>query len=441
MIGRYAKGTLGIILIFALVVIFLLYIEYTLTIIKHLTTTSHKSIVHLSGSIFLRICIFYFTFESIRMTIKTLSGAFFYSDIPNSEEPYEPLVNVIIPAWNEEVGVEKTVRSVLNNDYENIKIIIVNDGSTDNTRVVAERLVSEFSDKVTLKNQRNGGKGTALNTGIKSGTGDIIVNIDADSYIHSDAVSNLVKHFKDSDVQAVVGTVVIGNRKSWIGKMQFFEYLFGFHLRRTQSVFNSIFILSGAMCAYRRTAYEQVEGFRDYSRTEDMDFTLQLRQKNFKIVYAHDATCVTEGASDFRGLINQRTRWQYGALSCFIHHKNLFLNSKKTVALSFSELPFAVLGYANIIFYPLIMLIAIGVPLYTQEYIWILLMFLAIPLNFLVVLITCRSLRKYWIYLILLSILMNMVMVVEFIAILKAIQKQVAGAGLQWTNWDRVGAS
>ncbi len=233
----------------------------------------------------LRVAIVFFTFEATRMFVHVVVGASFYRPAEQLQGGrYRPLASVVVPAWNEEVGIARTLDSILLSDYPNYEIVGGNDGATDRTAEVAQRYVDAWPGRIFLVNQPNGGKGSALNTGVAHSFGDIIINVDADSTIDSDAITNLVKPFSSRRVDAVVGRVVVGNRSHFIGRSQAFEYTFGFHLRRAQSVFNTVFILSGAMCAYRRTAYNRTEGFRDASKTEDMDFSMQLRDAGCRLV-------------------------------------------------------------------------------------------------------------------------------------------------------------
>jgi cellulose synthase/poly-beta-1,6-N-acetylglucosamine synthase-like glycosyltransferase len=302
------------------------------------------------------------------------------------------------------------------------------------------RYVELHPQRVVLVRQENAGKGEALNNGIRSSHGDIIVNVDADSFVERTAIANLARRLGDPTVDAVVGQVVVGNRRTWVGLMQWLEYRFGFHLRRTQSVLNTIHILSGAMCAYRRSAYDQTPGFRDYSRTEDMDFSLMLRGLGGRLVYADDAVCVTEGASDLRGLHNQRVRWRYGAFSCLWRHRRLFFRRRRAVAsLAFYELPVAMIGYLQVLLYPIILVLALGLPIATGDYTSLALILMALPLNFAIVFAADRSPWTQLRYLPAVAILMNVAMVVEHVAMIAAIHRHLTRRGLAWTNWSRQG--
>lgn len=389
----------------------------------------------------LRIAIVFFTVEATRMFVHVMIGASFYRPAQYwAGTGFAPLTSVVIPAWNEEVGLAKTIDSVLASDYPNLEIVVVNDGSTDRTAEVAQRYVDQFPSRVFLVNQSNAGKGSALNSGVMHSFGQIIVNVDADSAVEPQAIGNLVKPFASKRVDAVVGRVVIGNTKKFVGKSQAFEYMFGFHLRRAQSVFNTIFILSGAMCAYRRTAWHQTAGFRDFSKTEDMDFSLQLRAAGLGLVYADDAVCITEGAADISGLRNQRRRWRFGAFFCFGAHRQLFLDRRRgNRSLGFYELPSSLLGYIQILLYPLVFAVAFILPIYTGQYLYFYLVLLSVPANFAVVFYTSGTLKKYAIYLPVLIVLMCVTMMVEHMMMWSALTRYLTGNDVSWTNWTRQG--
>jgi len=146
----------------------------------------------------------------------------------------QPSVSVLIPAWNEEVGILKTVQSVINTQYPKLQLIVINDGSTDSTHATISNFI-EHTDLagVDLKylNLSNGGKARAMNRGLKRATGEIIVTIDADSVMDVGALESLVAHFADPKVGGVAGNVVVANRSRPIELMQQMEYLYGFFFK------------------------------------------------------------------------------------------------------------------------------------------------------------------------------------------------------------------
>lgn len=262
---------------------------------------------------------------------------------------YHPLVSVIIPAWNEEVGLVGTVQSVLSSSYRNVEVIVVNDGSTDGS----DRLMRSFMARrrpggipVRYHCQANAGKARALNRGLELARGEIIATMDADSVVDPEALRHFVEAFSDPAVMAVVGTVKIGNTGTIWGLVQRLEYVIGFYFKRAESLLKSIHIIGGAAGAFRREVFETLGLFRADHITEDMELTLRIQNAGMKIVYASKALVTTEGASTLWGLMQQRLRWKRGRLSVLYEHRGLFFSraSHHQRVLSWIILPLVVLG-------------------------------------------------------------------------------------------------
>jgi len=196
------------------------------------------------------------------------------------KQSYSPLVSVIIPAWNEEVGILTSIKSVLAEEYGNVEIIVVNDGSTDKTAKVVNRFLSNPGNRIDGKTiryfrKKNGGKGSALNYGIKRARGSIIVTMDADSAHKKDAIVNLVRYFSDPTVDAVVGNVKVRNNRGLVGLLQRIEYVFGFYFKRVHSVFNAEYIFGGACAAFRKsTTFDRLGMFDTENKTEGIEYSM-----------------------------------------------------------------------------------------------------------------------------------------------------------------------
>ena len=256
---------------------------------------------------------------------------------------YRPLVSVMIPAWNEGVGVLATIQSLLESSYTNLEVVVVNDGSTDNTDAIVRTFAKEYEKqqfaRTGSKNTaprlvyyacpQNGGKGNALNTAIRIAQGDILISIDADCIVEKNAVSNFVKHFADPTVMAAVGNVKIGNTKKVIGMVQYLEFLFSFYFKKADSLMNSIYIIGGAAGAFRREVFERVGDYSTTNITEDIELSVRIQDAGMKINYVADAIIYTEGASDLNGLMKQRLRWKRGRFETFLQHRNLFFSLRK----------------------------------------------------------------------------------------------------------------
>ncbi len=234
-------------------------------------------------------------------------------------------VTALIAAYNEESVIVRTVQSVLNSDYPIDDILIIDDGSKDGTvQAVLETFVNE--PRVRLISQPNGGKATALNTGILQAKGDILFCIDADTQLAPDAVRLLVRHFHDPKVGAVAGNVRVGNQINLLTKWQAIEYTTSQNLdRRAYALLNSITVVPGAIGAWRKSAVEQVGGYLTDTLAEDMDLTWRLRRAGWKQENESAAYAYTEAPETFRAFFKQRFRWAYGTLQClWKHRKALF---------------------------------------------------------------------------------------------------------------------
>ncbi len=381
----------------------------------------------------------YLLFSLIRC-VYTICVGFLYVHRPLKQSSnYSPFVSIVVPAWNESVGLGKTIESIINSNYKNLEVIIVNDGSTDNTNEVALGYTQNFSN-VRLIDKENGGKSSALNLGIKNSYGEIIITIDADSYIYPDAISYLISSLENQEIDGAIGKIVVGNRNNFIGVIQYFEYLFGFHSKKSQEILNSIYILPGALTALRKNAIESVGYFEDYSKTEDFDISIKLKSEGHKITYVDDAICITEGASDFKGLLNQRTRWRHGFLQCIIHRKEFLVQTKKGYYLTFVELPFALLGIIDILLYPLLLGFIIFSILTISSSAIFVLSYLVLPYSYLLLmdkdLLKNLRLLKYFA---LIPILFSIVNAIEFVALIKSLYRIVTKKQTNWTNWVRTG--
>lgn len=268
---------------------------------------------------------------------------------------YRPLVSVMIPAWNEEVGILATIRSLLESKYTNLELLVINDGSTDGSDKIIKDFIQDYkkSDlyktskiKIVYHYKENAGKGEALNTAIKMAKGDIIISIDADCVVTDTAIGNFVRYFSNPKVMAAVGNVKIGNTKTVVGVVQSLEFIFSFYFKKADSLMNTIYIIGGAAGAFRKEVFEIVGGYNPKNITEDIDLSVRIQNAGMKIVYASDAIIYTEGASDVKNLMKQRLRWKRGRFQTFAEFKHLFfsLDKKHNKVLSWLVLPLAMFG-------------------------------------------------------------------------------------------------
>ncbi|MFQ5836469.1 MAG: glycosyltransferase family 2 protein [Candidatus Bathyarchaeia archaeon] len=238
-----------------------------------------------------------------------------------------PLVTVIVPAYNEEKAIGKTVKALLKLSYLNKEIIIVDDGSTDKTLEIARSYVKDDVLKVLTK--PNGGKWDALNTGIKTANGEFIVCIDADTLLDQNAIQHLVKHFEDSKIGAVAGNVKVGNRRGVVTKLQALEYIVGINLfRRSEAYFQKVTVVPGPIGAFRASLLKEVGLFDGDTFAEDADVTLKILKAGYKTVFEPQAIGYTEAPNTMTAVAKQRYRWYRGSLQCLSKHKDMAFNRK-----------------------------------------------------------------------------------------------------------------
>ncbi|MEV0221391.1 bifunctional polysaccharide deacetylase/glycosyltransferase family 2 protein [Streptomyces sp. NPDC050704] len=228
-------------------------------------------------------------------------------------------VTVLVPAYNEEAGIESTVRSLLASTHANLQIIVIDDGSTDRTADLAERI---GDPRVEVVRQPNAGKAAALNTGLGRARHDIVVMVDADTVFEPDAIHQLVQPLAHPAVGAVSGNTKVGNRRHLLGKWQHLEYCFGFNLdRRMFEVLECMTTVPGAIGAFRRDALMGVGGVSEDTLAEDTDLTMALWRAGWRVVYEETAVAWTEVPQSLRQLWRQRYRWCYGTIQAMWKHR------------------------------------------------------------------------------------------------------------------------
>jgi peptidoglycan-N-acetylglucosamine deacetylase len=236
---------------------------------------------------------------------------------------YQPKVSVIVPAFNEEKVICKTINSLLRSDYGNFDIVVVDDGSKDSTY---DRVIKTFgNDKnIHIFTKANSGKAQALNYGIHHTDAEIIVCLDADTILRPNAIRNLVRHFHDKPhLGAIAGNAKVGNRLNILTYWQALEYITSQNLeRRAFGLLNCISVVPGAIGAWRRELVVQAGGFASDTLAEDADLTLRILRMGYKIDYEENAIALTEAPDTVGGFLKQRFRWMYGTLQAAWKHRD-----------------------------------------------------------------------------------------------------------------------
>ncbi|HLJ53567.1 MAG TPA: polysaccharide deacetylase family protein [Chthonomonadaceae bacterium] len=230
-------------------------------------------------------------------------------------------VSVVIAAYNEEKVINRTIEALLESDYPNLEVIVVDDGSKDGT---SDAVLAAYGNhpKVRLLQKPNGGKASALNRGIMAAHGDVLVSLDADTLFAKDTVSRLVRHFVDPKVGAVSGNVRVGNAHNIWTRWQSLEYTTSQNFdRRGYDLLNCITVVPGAVGALRRSAVLAVGGYTSDTLAEDTDLTWKLRRARWRIVNDNTAMAYTEAPETLKNLAKQRFRWAFGTLQCLWKHQ------------------------------------------------------------------------------------------------------------------------
>lgn len=238
-----------------------------------------------------------------------------------------PPVSVIVPAYNEGTVLERAIQSLLRLDYPEYEVLIIDDGSPDDTLATAAALEGVY-DGVPIRvfTKPNGGKATALNLGIANSRHPFILCMDADSIVEPQLLRRALPHFEDPTVGAVAGNVKIENRDRLITRLQALEYIEGLNMpRRAQGFIAAVNIVPGPVGVFRREALTDVGGYDTDTFAEDADLTLKLISSGWKIVYEDQAVAWTQAPENWLDLVQQRYRWTRGILQAIRKRKWLLI--------------------------------------------------------------------------------------------------------------------
>ncbi len=243
-------------------------------------------------------------------------------------DSYKPDVAVLIPAYNEEKVIERTVRAALASDYPNLRVIVIDDGSKDKTLEVAHAAFAreEMRGQVLILTKPNSGKADALNFGLEHlRDEEIFVGIDADTMIARDAISRLVPHFLDPQVGAVAGNAKVGNRVNLWTRWQALEYITSQNFeRRALNTLGAVSVVPGAIGAWRTSAVREAGAYHTDTVAEDADLTMALLERGYRVEYEDRALAYTEAPVNANGLMRQRFRWSFGILQSVWKHRSAF---------------------------------------------------------------------------------------------------------------------
>ncbi len=295
--------------------------------------------------------IFITTFELSRII-----GAMYYEKLDQKiqssvhvagggDVPYEPTVSIVVPCKNEEKSIEKTVRKSFEAKYppEKLEVIVINDGSTDNTGIILDELKKEYGDRLTIIHwAKNRGKRHGMAVGFKKATGEIVVQLDSDSYLDPETFRNVLQPFYNSDIGAVCAHADPENAdENLLTRTQAAYYFMSFRiLKAAESAFTTVFCCSGCSSAYRKDVVLPImdiwleETFLGLPVTwgDDRALTNWVLRRGYKTIYTDKAQAYTIVPTTLRQFMRQQARWKKGWFvnsifaSKFIYKKHPFVS-------------------------------------------------------------------------------------------------------------------
>lgn len=247
-------------------------------------------------------------------------------------EDYKPFVTVMIPAHNEEDVIANTVENILQMDYENFEIIVIDDRSTDNTASVIKDLENRYSKVKALIRQQGAfpGKSAVLNDAFKMAHGDAVLVFDADATVEPDFLSKLVPELEPKDVGAVQARKVIRNRnQNLLTRCQNNEYTMDTYFQAGRDSVKGAVELRGNGELIKREALEDIDGWNNYTIVDDLDMSTRLHIRGWDVRYCIDAVVYEEGITYLWPLFRQRRRWLEGTIRRYLEYSGAALTSKK----------------------------------------------------------------------------------------------------------------
>lgn len=243
------------------------------------------------------------------------------SDLRHRTGDFTAPVTVVIPAYNEEKSILKTIYSVLDSDYPNLSVLVVDDGSTDATYDLVSKTYLN-NPKVQILRQPNGGKWKAANLAFAHVTTDYVVAIDADTIVAPDAIRRLMQPLRNPKVGAVAGKIMVGNSNNLLTKLEKLEYTVAQNIdRRAYETINAIMVVPGAFGAWRTAAVRECGYYSSQTLAEDTDLTISLLEAGYVVRAAEKAYAYTEAPASVGTLMKQRMRWSIGILQSAWKHR------------------------------------------------------------------------------------------------------------------------
>jgi len=241
-----------------------------------------------------------------------------------------PKITIAIPAYNEEKTILATIKSVIALNYpkNKMEILVINDGSKDNTAKVVRNFIRDSNFNIRLINQANKGKGAAMNNALKQATGELFISLDADSYVRPDALQVITPYFEDPKVSSVLPIIKVRQSNSIMRKLQYVEYLINFFFKKLMAKLDCIHVTPGPFSVYRRDILRNLGGFDEKNLTEDLEMAMRLQKHHYKIVQILGTEVTTDAPINFVEFYKQRNRWYKGALLNLWAYRKMIFNKK-----------------------------------------------------------------------------------------------------------------
>ncbi|MFC1710784.1 glycosyltransferase [Nanoarchaeota archaeon] len=310
--------------------------------------------------VYLYLLMFFFGIYFIIIFLSLYSR--YRKELYNYPEPKKfPLVSIISPAYNEEKTIAGTLEALIRLEYPKGKkeIIVVNDGSTDNTVKIVRELMKKYKG-IILLDKKNSGKADSLNKAVKIAKGELIVVVDADSYPAKDCLLKTIGYFEqDKKIAAVTTRVLVRNKKNFIERYQAFDYIVIAWSRKILDFINSVYVTNGPFSIYRKSLVKKVGGFDPKNLTEDIEITWHLLSKGYKTKMSYSAEVSTIVPDTLSQWVKQRVRWNLGGLQTIYKYKSYLLRGKSVfgyVVISYVSLSFFLALVGLLLFLRLVLL-------------------------------------------------------------------------------------
>jgi biofilm PGA synthesis N-glycosyltransferase PgaC len=287
------------------------------------------------SSLFAIISDFIFLYPLLMSIVWTMGGLIFYLRWEKKDPPQlssYPSISIIIPAHNEENVIEEVIHNLRGLNYPRYEVIVVNDGSTDQTASILNLLSTQYASWLRVVHlSPNSGKAKALNIGILLCKSQFILTLDADSFLDQDALLWLMWQFLQFPrVGAITGNPRVLNRTTLLGKIQIGEYssIIGL-IKRTQRLLGKVLTVSGVVAAFRKSALLDCGLFDSDTVTEDIDITWKLQKKFWDVRFEPRALCWVLVPETIKGLWRQRVRWAQGGIQVLKKHLSIWRDKRQ----------------------------------------------------------------------------------------------------------------